>query len=51
MTGNFRSLFTLCLTFVSSCVALNTQLVISNAKIAPDGFAHEYVLDTRLIGV
>ncbi|KAG1786365.1 laccase [Suillus plorans] len=44
MTGNFRSLLILCLTFVSSCVALNTELVISNAKIAPDGFAHDAIV-------
>jgi hypothetical protein len=44
MTAIFRSLSTLCLTFVLSCIALNTQLVISNAKVAPDSFVNEYVL-------
>lgn len=44
MSGIFRSLLTLCLTFVSSCIALNTQLVVSNAKIAPDGFAHDAIV-------
>ncbi|KAG1766727.1 laccase 2 precursor [Suillus placidus] len=44
MTGNFRSLSTLCLAFVSSCLALNTQLVISNAKVAPDDFVNDAIV-------
>ncbi|KAG1727034.1 laccase [Suillus lakei] len=42
--GNVRSLSTLCLTFVSSCVALNAQLVISNAKVAPDDFVNDAIV-------
>ncbi|KAG1847381.1 laccase [Suillus subluteus] len=44
MTGHFWSLSTLCLTFVSSCVALNTQLVISNAKVASDDFVKDAIV-------
>lgn len=44
MIRNLCSLSTLCLTFLSSCVALNTQLVISNAKVAPDDFVKDAIV-------
>jgi iron transport multicopper oxidase len=51
MMGKFRSLPALYLAFVSSCAALNTELVISNAKVAPDGFPMEYVIHTELMEI
>ncbi|KAG2130890.1 laccase [Suillus clintonianus] len=42
--GNFCSISLLCLTFISACAALDTELIVSNAMIAPDGFANDAIV-------